>query len=115
MKKIFILLLIPGFILGLGSCEILEGPPMRDNINDPDNELGFTLELSTNSGIDFVHVTGIKSGEFPDDLNYEIIYGIEEDMQNENNIHQMIDNLDFEIEGLVYGSYYNLWLRGYDK
>ncbi len=116
-RKIIITLLIAVILAAavLGGCEIFEGSPIRDNLNDPNCEADYNIDLSLIGGIDNIEVRWEKSGNIDYDFEYQIVYGTDPDVNSGSNEKLYVGGDQYNIGDLNYGTAYNIWLRGIER
>ncbi len=116
-RKIIITLLIAVILAAavLAGCEIFEGPPIRDNLNDPNREADYDINLTLDNGIDYIGVRWEKSGNIDYDFEYRIVYGTDPDVNSGSNDKLYVGGDQYNIGDLSYGTEYNIWLQGVER
>ena len=122
-KKILIavsmaVLLILVFFAG---CELFDGYPERDNLNDPNNEVDYDIDFTVTGGLNDLMLSWQRSEDFPfDEFRYMIEISEESDTENtviytkvfeSDNKEVQFTDADFEIS---YGRTYIIGLKGVD-
>lgn len=99
-------------VLVLGSfagCELFEGAPERDNLNDPDNTLGIDFELNFTTSNDSIEVSWNYEGS--KEHGHEIYYSLEDNIESAEKTDLTGGSDPVLLEGLQYGDPYHIWLR----
>ena len=100
-------------VLTLGSCELFEGIPERDNINDPDNVTGIELTFVLEAGNDNIKVSWSYEGS--DENKHQIFYSTGTDIDTADASESFADGAEYTITELELGETYNIWLQAVEN